>query len=97
MAGENAYQTFVLSCQAFISDQEGKEEVSQLGILPPLFPSRDIFLYLSVYHEVCLTPSLYILKTEENCTTKLPQGNSVMLCRNAWFLKLKHSEGTFVV
>lgn len=90
MAVENA-------CQTFISDQEGEEEVSQLGSLPPLFPSHGIFPCLSAYHEVCLPPSLHIIKTEEICTAKLPQGNNVMFCRNAWFLKLKHSEGTFIV
>lgn len=50
-----AYKPFVLSCQAFVSNQKDEKEGGHFGKLP-LLPSHDPSPHLSAYQGVCLTP-----------------------------------------
>lgn len=49
-----AYKAFVLTCEAFVLSQEGKEKAGHLESLSPLSPSYGPSPYLSAYQEVCL-------------------------------------------
>lgn len=52
--GRRAHQSFVLSCQVFVSGLEGEEEVGHLVSSSPLLPSQGSFPYLSAYQETYL-------------------------------------------
>lgn len=47
--GRGAHQSFVLSCQAFVTGQEHEEEAGHLGSSSPLFPSHSSSPFLSTY------------------------------------------------
>ena len=57
-ASRDVSKAFVLSCQIFVSSQEGEVKVDYLANLPLLFPSHEPSPYLSAYQGVRLTPRL---------------------------------------
>lgn len=54
-------KAFVLSCQDFVSSQEGEEEASHFRSFPSLLPHCDLSASLSAYQGVCLSLSIDVV------------------------------------